>query len=147
MVAEFFEAPVVVGGVDEGGYGGAELGEVFGGASVDDLLLESAVEAFDDAVGFGFAEEGETGGKAVEAGVGLEEVGEVLGAVVVAQLDPARGVGGGGDGLGQRLPGGAAVADFADVPAETFAVPMLEEVEEADPAVFVGPDLGAVGGP
>ena len=119
LVAEFFEAPVVVVDGDEGGDGGAELGEVFVGAAVDDLLLEGAVEAFDDAVGFGFAEQGEAWGKAVEAGVGLEVVGEVLGAVVVAQLDAARGTGeawdtveGGGDGLGQRLPGGEAVADF-----------------------------------
>ena len=116
LVAEFFEAPVVVVGVDEGGNGGAEFGEFLIGAAVDDLFLEGAVEAFDDAVGFGFAEQGEAGGKAVGAGVGLEVVGEVLGAVVVAQLDAARGVGdaaeGGGDGLGQRLPGGEAVADF-----------------------------------
>jgi len=53
--------------------------------------LEITVEALDDAVGFGFAEQGEAWAKAVEAGVGLEVVGEVLGAVVVAQLDAARG--------------------------------------------------------
>ena len=153
LVAEFFEAPVVVVDGDEGGDGGAELGEVFVGAAVDDLLLEGAVEAFDDAVGFGFSEQGEAGGKAVEAGVGLEVVGEVLGAVVVAQLDAARGTGeawdtaeGVGDGLGQRLPGGEAVADFADVPAQAFAVPMFDEVEEPDPAILGGPDFGAVGG-
>ncbi len=40
LVAEFFEAPVVVVDGDEGGDGGAELGEVFVGAAVDDLLLE-----------------------------------------------------------------------------------------------------------
>src|SRR2546430_8327157 len=91
LVAEFFEAPVVVVLVDEGGDGGAELGEVLIGAPVDDLLLEGAVEALDDAVGFRFAEQGEAGGKTVEAGVGLEEVGEILGAVVMAQLDAAPG--------------------------------------------------------
>ena len=64
LVAEFFEAPVVVVDGDEGGDGGAELGEVFVGAAVDDLFLEGAVEALDDAVGFGFAEQGEAGGKA-----------------------------------------------------------------------------------
>ena len=37
---EFFEAPVVVVGVDEGGDGGAELGEVGVGTAGDDLLLE-----------------------------------------------------------------------------------------------------------
>ncbi len=71
MVAEFFEAPVVVVNGDECGDGGPEFGEVFVGAAVDDLLLEGAVEAFDDSVGFGFAEQGEAGGKAVEAGGGL----------------------------------------------------------------------------
>ena len=78
--------------LDEGGDGGAELGEVCVGATVDDLLLEGAVKALDDAVGLGFAEEGEAGDKAVEACVGLEEVGEVLGAVVVAQFDAAGGL-------------------------------------------------------
>ena len=62
MEAEFFEAPVVIASVNEGGDGGAELGEVLGGAAGDDLLLEGAVEAFDDAVGLGFAGEGEAGG-------------------------------------------------------------------------------------
>ena len=148
---EFFEVPVVVVKGDEGGEGGTELGEVLVGAAVDDLLLEGAVEAFDDAIGFGFAEQGEAGGKAVEAGVGLEEVGEGLGAVVVAQLDAAGGVGCAGEdaceGLGDGFPGGEAAAGFADVPAEAFAVPMLDEVEEPDPAVVGGPDFGAVGGP
>ena len=100
----------------EGGDGGAELGEVLGSADVDDLSLEGAVGAFDDAVGLRFAEEGEAGDKAVEASVGLEEVGEILGAVVVALLDAAGGVRdgaeGAGDGLGERFPGGEAVAGF-----------------------------------
>ena len=59
LVAEFFEQPVVIVGVDEGGDGGAECGEILVGAAVDDLLLEGAVEAFDDAVGLRFAEQGE----------------------------------------------------------------------------------------
>ena len=59
LAAEFFEAPVVVVSVDEGGDGGAELGEVLVGAAVDDLLLEGAVEAPDDAVGFGLGGQGE----------------------------------------------------------------------------------------
>ena len=63
LVAEFFEAPVAVVGGDEGGDGGAECGEVLVGAAVDDWFLEGAVEAFDDAVGFRFAEPGEAGVK------------------------------------------------------------------------------------
>src|SRR5438105_2590099 len=50
LVAELFEAPAVVVLVDEGGDGGAELGEAWIGAAVDELLLEGAVEALDDAV-------------------------------------------------------------------------------------------------
>jgi len=128
LEAEFFEVPVVVVGVDEGGDGGAELGEVLVSAAVDDLLLEGTVEALDDAVGLRLAEEGEAGDKAVEAGVGLEEVVEVLAAVVMAQLDAAGGLGLAAEhraeGLGDGFPGGEAAAGFADVPAEAFAVPM-----------------------
>ena len=90
---------------DESGEGGAELGEVLVGAAVDDLFLEGAVEAFDDAVGLGFAEEGEAGGKAVVAGVGLEVVAQILGAVVVAQLDAARGAGHAAEGAREGLRG------------------------------------------
>ena len=90
---EFFETPVVVVKVDEGGDGGAELGEVGIGTAVDDLFLEGAVEALDDAVGLRLAEQGEAGDEAVEAGVGLEEVVEVLAAVVVAEFDAAGGLG------------------------------------------------------
>ena len=53
---EIFEVPVVVVKGDEGGEGGTELGE-----------------------------EGEAGDKAVKAGVGLAEVADGLGAVVVAR--------------------------------------------------------------
>ena len=111
LVAEFFAAPVVVVGGNEGGDGGAELGEVLGSVAGDDLLLEGAVEAFDAAVGLGFAEQGEAGNKAVAVGVGLEVVGEILGAGVVAQLDAAggvrdaaKGVGEGGSPAAQRSP-------------------------------------------
>ena len=55
LVGEFFKAPVVVVGGDEGGDGSAEFGEVLASVPVDDLLLEGAVEAFDAAVGFRFA--------------------------------------------------------------------------------------------
>ena len=59
---------------------------------MDDLLLEGAVEAFDDAVGLGFADESETGRKAVVAALALEVVGEILAAVIVAQFDAAGGL-------------------------------------------------------
>ena len=61
-VAEFLESPFAVVGGDEGGDGGGEFGAMAVGVAVDDLLLEGAVEAFDDAVGLGLADEGEAGG-------------------------------------------------------------------------------------
>ena len=69
----------------------------------------------------------------------------------MAQIEAAGGVGraaeDAAEGLGEGFPGGEAVAGFADVPAEAYAVPVLDEVEEPDPAVVGGPDFGAVGGP
>ena len=85
---EFLEAPCAVVGVDEGRDGRGEFGAVAIGAATDDLLFERAIEAFDDAVGFGFADEGEAGGEAVEAALALEVVGAVGAAVIVAVLAP-----------------------------------------------------------
>jgi hypothetical protein len=48
-----------------------------------------------------------------------------------------------GDGLG----GFEARADLADVPAEEFGVPVLDDAEQPDLAVLHGDDLGCVGGP
>ena len=49
-MAEFFETPAAVVGEDKRGDGCGELRAVAIGFAVDDLLLERAVEAFDDAV-------------------------------------------------------------------------------------------------
>ena len=68
LLAEFFEAPVVVVAVDQGGDWGAELAELLVGGAVDDLLIEGAVEAFDADVGFGLTEQGETGGSCGSGG-------------------------------------------------------------------------------
>jgi len=59
QVAEFFEAPLGVVGVDEGGDGGAEFFDVPVSSAVDDLLFESAFEALCDPVGLGLFDEGE----------------------------------------------------------------------------------------
>ena len=53
LVKELFEAPVTVVEDDEGSDGGGQFGAIAVGAAVDDLLLEGAIEAFDDAVGLG----------------------------------------------------------------------------------------------
>lgn len=70
LVAEFLKTPFAVVGGDEGRDGCGEFGAVAVGAAVDDLFLEGAVEAFDDAVGFGFVDEGKAGREAVEAAGG-----------------------------------------------------------------------------
>ena len=83
-VAQFLQAPLAVIQQGEGGYGCRQFGPVAVGVSVDDLLFDGAVEAFDHAVGLRLTDEGEARGKAVEAALPLEVVGEVLAAVVVA---------------------------------------------------------------
>ena len=105
---------------------------------MDDLLLECAVEAFDDAVDLGLADEGEAGDEAVEAAWPLEVLGEVLAAVVVAQLEAAGGVGQAGaedsvHRLGEGFVGGEAVAALADVVTEQLAVPVLDGGEHPQP--------------
>ena len=121
-------------------------------AAVHDLLLEGAEEALDDAVGLGLGDEGETGGDAPEPDLLLEMLGHEVGAVVVAQREAAGGVGAEfaelladrhADGLG----GFEAGADLADVPAEEFGVPVLDDAEQPDLAILHGDDLGGVGGP
>ena len=57
--------PRFVVGEDKRGDGCGEFRAVAIGFAVDDLLLERAVEAFDDAVVLGFADEGETGREGV----------------------------------------------------------------------------------
>jgi hypothetical protein len=151
-VAEFFQAPFAVVEVDEGGECGGEFRAVFVGVSVDDLLLEGAVEAFDDAVGLGLTDEGEAGSEAVKATLPLEVVGEVLAAVVVAEFDAAGDIGEGGTEdahqcLGDRFVGGEAVAAFADMVAEQLAVPVLDGGEHPQAVVLAGPHLRPVGRP
>ena len=99
-----------------------------------------------------FADESETGRKAVVAALALEVVGEILAAVIVAQFDAAGGLRRGRaedarDGLGDRFVGGEAVADFADMVAEALGIPVFERGEAPQPAVVGGPDFRTVGGP
>ena len=64
--AEFSETPFTVQEGGEGGKGGGELLTIFVGVAMDDLLLQSAIEAFDDAMGLGLADLGEAGSEAEE---------------------------------------------------------------------------------
>ncbi len=62
--------------------------EVLQDATMDDLLLERAVEAFGDTVGLGLGNKGEAGGHAPEPDLVEEVVRGVLGAVVHARVRP-----------------------------------------------------------
>jgi hypothetical protein len=56
---EFFEAPMVIVGVNEVGDSGAEFFDVPVSSAVDDLLFEGAVEALRHPMGLGLLDEGE----------------------------------------------------------------------------------------
>ena len=58
---QLFEAPALVVAFDERSDGGAHVGEVVKDPAVDRLLLERAIPALDDPVGFRLFEEAEAG--------------------------------------------------------------------------------------
>ena len=63
-----FRAPALVVAFDEIGNGRAHVGEISKDPAVDGLLLERAIPALDDPVGFGLFNEGEAGVDAPVAG-------------------------------------------------------------------------------
>lgn len=149
-ITEFSEAPFAVVEVREGGEGGNEFLAIFVGVAINELLLGGAIEAFDRAVDLEFADKGKAGGKAMEAVLPLEVGGEVLAAVVVAQLDIAGGVGlGGAKGavyrLGDEFVGGEMVAARAGVAAEQLGVPVPGDGENPQPSVHARPNLRPFG--
>lgn len=152
LIKELLGAPVAIVEDDEGGDGGGQLGAITIGAAVDDLLLEGAVKAFDDAVGLGLADEGETGREAMKATLALEVVGEVLAAVIVAQLDAAGRIGAAGaedvgERLGDRLVSSETITALADVMTETLGIPVFDGGKQTQPAIVDGPHFRAIGGP
>ena len=60
-IRQLFEAPTLVVAFDERSDGGAHVGEVVKDPAVDRLLLERAIPALDDPVGFRLFEEAEAG--------------------------------------------------------------------------------------
>ena len=60
-IRQLLEAPALIVAFDELGDGGAHLGEVSKDPAVDGLLLERAIPALDDPVGFRLFNEGEAG--------------------------------------------------------------------------------------
>jgi len=129
---------VLVVDLHEGADGRTDLLDVGEDVAVDGLLLEGPVEAFRDAVGLGLLDEGEGRGEAPEADLVEEVVGQVLRAVVHAQRDAASDVAADGpedilDGHADRLERVETVADLADVPAQAFGVPVLDDREDQRP--------------
>ena len=72
-IRQLFEAPALVVVFDERSDGGAHLSEVSKDPAVDRLLLERAIPALDDPVGFRLFEEAEAGVDAPVADL-VEEV-------------------------------------------------------------------------
>jgi len=84
-VAHLLDEPLAVVAIDELLHSQSELGKILIGATVDDLLLEGAVEALGYAVGLGLLDEGVAGVDAPELDLIGEMLGQVLGAVVHTQ--------------------------------------------------------------
>ena len=89
QVPALLDAPLVVVQLDEAAHRGPQLLDSAVGPSVDDLLLQRAVEALHHAVGFGLLDEGEARVDAPELDLVEKVLGEVLGAVIHAQRQPA----------------------------------------------------------
>ena len=81
-IRQLLEAPARVVAFDERSDGRAHLGEVSKDPAVDGLLLERAIPALDDPVGFGLFNEGEAGVDASVANLVEKVVREILAAVI-----------------------------------------------------------------
>src|SRR5665647_2193633 len=151
-VAVLLGQPLAVVELDEGLDGGAQLGHRAVDAAVDDLLFEGPEEALRDAVGLGLLDEGVARFHSPEAHLVAEVLGDVLGAVVHAQGEPASGVRREaaevpGEALRDRLQGGEAVAPLADVAADDLAAVVVDGGEDPAHALFGGEHARAVGAP
>ena len=81
-VRQLIEAPAPIVAFDEPGDGGAHFGQVSEDPAVDCLLLERAIPALDDPVGFRLFEEAEAGVDAPVQKLVEEVVRQLLAAVV-----------------------------------------------------------------
>ena len=82
MIRQLLEAPALVVAFDELGDGGAHVGEVLKDPAVDRLLLQRAIPALDDPVGFGLFNEAEAGVDAPVAKLIEKVVRQILAAVI-----------------------------------------------------------------
>src|SRR5208337_1108300 len=151
-VSVFLDEPLGVVSGGEGADGFSDVVDGLEGAAVDGLLLQASEQAFDDAVGFGLADEGVAWGYAPEPGLFLEVIGYEVAAMIVAERKAASGVGGEmaelvADGHAQRLGRFEASSELRDAPADQFGVPVLGDAEQPNLAVLDGGDLGGVDRP
>src|SRR5665647_2911995 len=151
-VAVLLGQPLAVVELDEGLDGGAQLGHCAVDAAVDDLLFEGPEEALRDAVGLGLLDEGVARFHTPEAHLVAEVLGDVLGAVVHAQGEPASGVRREAAELCEQplrdgLQSGEAIAALADVAADDLAAIVVDGREDPAHALFGGEHARAVGAP
>jgi hypothetical protein len=92
-MAQAFDEPFVVVGLDEDGDPSAEIVHVLEEARPEALLLDGPHEAFGHAVALGLSDEGGIVLDAQPVERALEVVGPILAAPVVAELDPPGDVG------------------------------------------------------
>jgi len=92
-VSDLLDQPLGVVLGDEAADGIAHVIDRLVDPAMDDLLLEGAEEALDDAIGFGLADKGVTWRDAPGADLLLEVIGHEVAAVVVAQRQAAGGAG------------------------------------------------------
>src|SRR5512133_2171327 len=115
-------------------------------------LDETLAQALGDAVAFGLAYEGRRGLDAEEGDLGLEVVRHVVGAVVVAELQPrchvlADRAEVAAHPLPNRLQGLEAVGAPVGVDADAFAVAVVDGDEDVGHALGQGDGLAHVGAP
>jgi hypothetical protein len=105
--------------------GGADVVDGLVDAALDDLFFEGSEEAFGDAVGFGFGEEGKARCHAPEPDLVLEVIGHERAAVIVAERDTTSdpACDGAEDGLDRHADGrgsGVTITDLSNVPSHPF---------------------------
>lgn len=152
LVAMSFDDPGLIVGLLEFEQGATQVFDGLEGADPQQVFLERADEAFGTAVALRGAHEGRRALDAEEGDLGLEVVGHVLAAVVMAQGEPRGDTGGEGPepfphALADRLQGLEAGRPFRRVDADAFRRAVIHGDEHADLAVGQGDGGRQVGAP
>src|SRR5512132_1786051 len=146
------DQPVGVVPVDEFDQRQAQLLDGLEVPHPQQVFLQRTDEALGDAVAFGLAHEGRRSLDAEEGDLGLEVVRHVVGAVVVAKLQPRCHVVAdraevAAHPLPDRLQGLEAVGALVGVDADAFAVAVVDGDEDVGYALDQGDGLAHVGAP